>query len=168
MVSYRIVSRMSLTLVTTSGSLKIELYCELCPITSGCANFLGLAASDYYDGKLFHRNIAGFLIQGGSLHGNGKGGISIYGSDKDGYFQDEFHPTLQHSRRGIVAMANKSRAHTNLSQFYICYDKQSQLNNINTVFGCVIDGWDTLDIIEKVGVDERDRPVKPIVIEKIH
>src|ERR1700682_5363766 len=129
---------MSLTLVTNCGSLKIELYCELCPITSGCANFLGLAASDYYNGKLFHRNIAGFLIQGGSLHGNGKGGISIYGSDKDGYFQDEFHPTLQHSRQRIVAMANKSRArlvanksraHTNLSQFYICYDKQSQLNN---------------------------------------
>lgn len=157
---------MSLTLITNHGPLKIELYCELCPVT--CQNFLALAASGYYHNKQFHRNIKGFILQGGSADNKGKGGQSIYGSDKQGYFKDEFHPTLQHSRRGIVAMANKSKPNTNLSQFYICYDKQPQLNNLNTVFGCVIDGWDTLDLIEKQPVDEKDRPVKPIVIERVH
>lgn len=46
---------MSLTLHTTHGNIKIELFCELCP--KACRNFLALAASGYYDNTIFHRNI---------------------------------------------------------------------------------------------------------------
>lgn len=46
---------MSLTLHTTHGNVKIELFCELCP--KACRNFLALAASGYYDNTIFHRNI---------------------------------------------------------------------------------------------------------------
>lgn len=46
---------MSLTLHTTHGNIKIELFCELCP--KACRNFLALAASGYYDNSIFHRNI---------------------------------------------------------------------------------------------------------------
>jgi cyclophilin family peptidyl-prolyl cis-trans isomerase len=48
---------MSLTLQTTHGNIKIELFCELCP--KSCKNFLALAASGYYNGTIFHRNIKG-------------------------------------------------------------------------------------------------------------
>jgi cyclophilin family peptidyl-prolyl cis-trans isomerase len=48
---------MSLTLQTTHGNIKIELHCELCP--KACKNFLALAASGYYNGTVFHRNIKG-------------------------------------------------------------------------------------------------------------
>jgi cyclophilin family peptidyl-prolyl cis-trans isomerase len=48
-------------------------------------NFLALCASNYYDNTVFHRNIKGFMIQGGDPTGTGKGGQSIYGK----HFQDE-------------------------------------------------------------------------------
>lgn len=69
--------RMSLTLHTTHGNIKIELFCELCPKTT--KNFLALAASGKYDNTIFHRNIkgsilfdSGFIIQGGDPTGTGK------------------------------------------------------------------------------------------------
>lgn len=63
---------MSVTLNTTHGPIKIELYCELAPKT--CKNFLALAASNCYDGTLFHRNIKSFIVQGGDPTNTGKGG----------------------------------------------------------------------------------------------
>lgn len=55
-------------------------------------NFLALAASGYYNNTLFHRNIRGFMIQGGDPTGTGKGGECIWG----GQFPDEFHNDLKH------------------------------------------------------------------------
>jgi len=51
---------MSVTLATSHGDIKIELYCELVPKT--VKNFLALCASNYYDNTIFHRNIKGFII----------------------------------------------------------------------------------------------------------
>jgi len=92
---------MALTLHTSLGDLKIELFIHEAP--KACANFLALAAAGKYDETPFHRNIKGFMIQGGDPTGTGKGGDSVWG----GPFADEFHPSLRHSRRGIVSMANK-------------------------------------------------------------
>eukprot|EP00002_Diphylleia_rotans_P017413 TRINITY_DN3382_c0_g1_i1.p1 TRINITY_DN3382_c0_g1~~TRINITY_DN3382_c0_g1_i1.p1 ORF type:complete len:143 (+),score=36.46 TRINITY_DN3382_c0_g1_i1:252-680(+) len=125
-------------------------------------NFLALCASGYYDGTTFHRNIKGFMIQGGDPTGTGKGGQSIWG----GKFEDKFHPNLKHNVRGIISMAN-SGANTNGSQFFITYAKHSHLNSKYTVFAKVIDGFDTLDAMEKVPVDEKDRPTHPITIESV-
>lgn len=55
---------------------------------------MALAASGYYENTLFHRNIAGFMLQGGDPTGTGKGGSSIWGN---GYL-DEFHPDLKHGK----------------------------------------------------------------------
>ena len=99
-------------------------------------NFLALAASGYYDGTLFHRNIKGFMVQGGDPTGAGKGGASIWG----GKFADEIHPENKHSARGILAMAN-SGPNTNGSQFYITYAKHPHLDNSYSVFGKLIDGF---------------------------
>ena len=83
------------------GSLKFELNCSETPRT--CNNFLALCASDYYVNTKLHKNIRGFILQGGDPTGTGKGGESIYGVP----FEDEITEDLRHDRRGILSMANQ-------------------------------------------------------------
>ena len=79
-------SLMSVTLHTTLGDIKIEVFCDLVPkiaevssflfifLVTCCfflKNFLALCASGYYNRTIFHRNIPGFLIQGGDPSGTG-------------------------------------------------------------------------------------------------
>lgn len=154
---------MSVTLHTTLGDIKIELFCEQTPRT--CENFLALAASGYYNSTLFHRNIKGFMVQGGDPTGTGKGGRSIY-TTPNGKFPDELVDTLKHGKRGIVSMAN-SGPNTNGSQFFITYKAHAHLNGKYTVFGHVIDGIDTLDRLEKLPVDGNDRPRQEVKINKV-
>lgn len=63
----------------------------------------------------------------------------------------------------MIAMAKK-KPNTNKSQFYIIYDKQPQLDNVDTVVGRVIYGMDTLQVMEETPVNEKYRPLKDIVI----
>jgi peptidyl-prolyl cis-trans isomerase-like 3 len=99
----------------------------------------------------------------------GKGGNSIWGQS----FEDEIRlPALRHNARGILAMANKG-PDTNGSQFYITFGKAEHLDGQNTVFGKVIEGGgeelgDTLERMEKVEVDRKNRPTKEVVrIERV-
>lgn len=147
---------MAVTLHTDYGDIKLELFCEQCP--KSCENFLALCASDYYNGCVFHRNIKGFMLQTGDPTGTGKGGNSIWG-DK---FEDELTDTLKHSVRGVVSMANNG-PDSNGSQFFITYAKQPHLDLKYTIFGKVIDGFETLDEIEKQPVNEKNyRPLNDI------
>lgn len=66
----------------------------------------------------------------------------------------------------MVAMAKK-HPNTNKSQFYIIYEKQSQLDNVDTIIGKVIYGMDTLQAMEAVEVTEKYRPKQDIVIESV-
>lgn len=109
--------------------------------------------------------MAGFMIQGGDPTGTGKGGKSIYNSP-NGKFPDEIVDTLKHSRRGIVSMAN-SGPNTNGSQFFITYKAQPHLNGSYTIFGHVIDGFDTLDKMERVPTGANDRPLQEIQLQSI-
>ncbi|KAG8931669.1 Peptidyl-prolyl cis-trans isomerase cyp10 [Tulasnella sp. 417] len=71
---------------------------------------------------------------------------------------------VQFNARGVLAMAN-SGPDTNKSQFFITYSKQAHLEGKYTIFGKVIDGADTtLDTIERVPVNEKNRPTKEIKI----
>ncbi|KAG5069469.1 hypothetical protein JHK85_001846 [Glycine max] len=79
----------SVTLHTNLGDIKCEIFCDEVPKTS--ENFLALCASGYYDGTIFHRNIKGFMIQGGDPTGTGKGGTSIWGKK----FNDEIRESLK-------------------------------------------------------------------------
>jgi Peptidyl-prolyl cis-trans isomerase (rotamase) - cyclophilin family len=151
---------MSVTLNTTHGKLKIEVFCEQVPATA--KNFLALCAKGYYDNTIFHRNIKGFIVQGGDPTGTGKGGESIYGK----HFDDEIHPDLKFDKRGVVAMANAG-PNTNGSQFFITYAKQPHLNGVYPIFGRVIDGWETLDLMEREPVDGKDRPLNEIKIYNV-
>mmetsp|Transcript_34812 Transcript_34812/g.69394 ORF Transcript_34812/g.69394 Transcript_34812/m.69394 type:complete len:177 (-) Transcript_34812:197-727(-) len=151
---------MAVTLRTSHGDLKLEIYCDSVPRTA--FNFLALAGSGYYDGTLFHRNVKGFMVQGGDPTGTGKGGDSIWG----GKFADEIRSENTHSVRGIVSMANSGPG-TNASQFFITYAKHPHLDNNYTVFGRVIDGWDTLSAIERVQCNEKHRPLSDVRIEGV-
>ncbi|XP_013396752.1 peptidyl-prolyl cis-trans isomerase-like 3 [Lingula anatina] len=152
---------MAVTLHTDLGDLKVELFCEQVPKT--CENFLALCASDYYNGSVFHRNIKGFMTQTGDPTGTGKGGDSIWGRK----FEDEFHESLKHNARGTLSMANNG-PNTNASQFFIAYGKQPHLDMKYAVFGRVIDGFDTLDEIEKQPVAEKTfRPLNDIKIQTV-
>ncbi|KAJ9648139.1 Peptidyl-prolyl cis-trans isomerase cyp10 [Coniosporium apollinis] len=154
---------MSVTLHTTHGDLKLEIFCESVPRTA--ENFLALCASSFYNGSPLHRNIPGFMIQTGSPASDPKSktSTSIYGN---GLFADEIKPSLRHNARGIVSMANKG-PDTNGSQFFICYAPAPHLDGKNTVFGRVIDGLETLDRLEGLEVDKKGRPKEKCVIERV-
>ncbi|KAF9621189.1 hypothetical protein IFM89_016683 [Coptis chinensis] len=137
---------------TTHGDLNIELHCDITP--RACENFITLCERGYYNGIVFHRNIRNFMIQGGDPTGTGSGGESIWGMP----FKDELNSKLVHSGRGVVSMAN-SGPHTNGSQFFILYKSASHLNFKHTVFGGVVGGLTTLAVMEKVPVDDDDRPL---------
>ncbi|OMP01817.1 hypothetical protein COLO4_11575 [Corchorus olitorius] len=140
---------------TTHGDLNIELHCDITPRT--CENFITLCERGYYNGVAFHRNIRNFMIQGGDPTGTGRGGESIWGKP----FNDELNSKLLHSGRGVVSMAN-SGPHTNGSQFFILYKSANHLNFKHTVFGGVVGGLTTLSAMEKVPVDDDDRPMDKV------
>ncbi|KAK6590848.1 cyclophilin-like protein [Cryptosporidium xiaoi] len=155
---------MSIKIVTNYGFLKFELFCSQCPLT--CKNFLALAASGYYNNTTFHKNISGFIIQGGDPTGTGKGGESIYGK----YFEDEIDCNLKFDARGILAMAGKGiskRPNTNGSQFFITYSSLPQLNGEYVIFGRLIDGFETLNAIENIETDKSYRPISEVRIEDV-
>ncbi|CAA6662985.1 unnamed protein product [Spirodela intermedia] len=137
--------------------LNIELHCDIAP--RACENFITLCERGYYNGVVFHRNIRNFMIQGGDPTGTGKGGESIWGKP----FKDEVNSKLLHSERGVVSMAN-SGPHTNGSQFFILYKSANHLNYKHTVFGKVVGGLTALAAMEKVPVDDSDRPLQEIKI----
>ncbi|XP_060066178.1 RING-type E3 ubiquitin-protein ligase PPIL2-like [Ylistrum balloti] len=148
-----------LKIVTNLGELNIELYCHQVPRT--CHNFLKLCASGYYTGTVFHRSIRNFIIQGGDPEGTGLGGQSIWGKP----FADELKPNLKHTGRGVLSMAN-SGPNTNKSQFFFTYRSANHLDGKHAVFGKVVGGLDTLDKMEKVETDKKDRPKEEIKIEE--
>lgn len=141
------------------GTIQLELYTKHAPRT--CKNFRDLAAKGYYDGTIFHRIIADFMIQGGDPSGTGRGGTSIYG-DK---FEDEIHPELKHTGAGILSMAN-SGPNTNGSQFFITLAPTPWLDGKHTIFGRVKAGMRVLERVGAVAVDRQDRPVQDLVIRK--
>lgn len=174
-------------MVTSLGEITIKLFPDIAPKT--VENFITHSKEGYYDGVIFHRVMKEFMVQGGDPEGTGLGGESIYGE----YFEDEFSNQL-FNIRGALSMANKG-ADTNGSQFFIVQNttlgdgleqqmKDNEypadiiekyvenggtpwLDGRHTVFGQVIDGMDIVDEIAQVEVNENDKPVEDVIIEKI-
>ncbi|TDL23814.1 cyclophilin-like protein [Rickenella mellea] len=147
---------------TTVGELDIELWSKETPKT--CRNFLALAMEGYYDGCIFHRVVPNFLVQTGDRTGTGGGGESFYGEP----FEDEIHPRLRYSHRGLVGMANNGQKDSNDSQFFLTLDRADELHGKHTLFGrCV---GDTVFNVMKIGsmeLDANERPLYPPKIKSI-
>ncbi len=158
---------------TSEGVFTVKLFDDKTPKT--VENFVGLAEGTkewtdpksgqkvkrpFYDGLIFHRVIDGFMIQGGDPLGSGMGG--------PGYkFGDEFHPTLRHSKAGILSMANAGPG-TNGSQFFITLAATPWLDNKHSVFGEVVSGMDVIQKIGKTATSKPgDRPIKPITVKSV-
>jgi cyclophilin family peptidyl-prolyl cis-trans isomerase len=142
---------------TNHGTFSIELYEERAPRTT--KNFIDLADKGFYDGVVFHRVIAGFMIQGGDPTGSGRGG--------PGYtIPDEFHPELKHTGEGILSMANAG-PNTGGSQFFITLDATSWLDGKHAVFGKVVEGMDVVRAIGSTPTGPGDRPLKEVVMESV-
>ncbi|EDU42954.1 PpiB Peptidyl-prolyl cis-trans isomerase rotamase - cyclophilin family [Pyrenophora tritici-repentis] len=143
---------------TSLGDLNIELLPEYAP--RAVWNFVKLAQKGYYSHTIFHRNIKGFMIQGGDPTGTGRGGQSIWGKP----FEDEFEGPERHNARGVLSMANKGKG-TNTSQFFITYRAVPHLDRKHTIFARVVGGLDTtLRSMEIAEVGEKDKPVDDIEI----
>ena len=151
-------------LETNMGTIKFELLETDAPRTT--ENFRLLAERGYYDGVIFHRVIKNFMIQGGDPLGEGYGGESAWG----GKFEDEIDrasPLYQGVYgKGTVAMANAG-PNTNGSQFFIMH-VDYPLPPSYTKFGNVIEGQDIVDAIAETPTNERDKPIEPVVMEKVY
>lgn len=123
---------------TDRGPIRIELFADKAPLT--VANFVNLAQRGFYNGLVFHRVIADFMVQGGCPQGRGTGG--------PGYkFEDEANNGVRHER-GVLSMANAG-PNTNGSQFFITHVATPWLDGKHTVFGKVLDGLDVVDAIRQ-------------------
>ncbi len=155
---------------TNRGTAIAKLNYKETPLTVG--NFVALAegtqeevdstyaGKKFYNGLVFHRVIKDFMIQGGDPDGNGRGG--------PGYkFADEIVDSLQHSKKGILSMANSGPG-TNGSQFFITLKETPWLNGRHTVFGEIVKGQ---DLIDSIGVTETlagDKPKDSIVLTSVN
>ena len=149
----------SAVIETSLGSIEIELFTDIAPITVN--NFVNLSNDGYYDNVIFHRVIKGFMIQGGDPSGTGHGEMGKY----PGYeFQDELNNPMQYEK-GIVAMANRG-PNTNGSQFFIMH-VDYPLPYDYTIFGKVSNGIDIVDAIANVQTGDMDKPVDDVVINSV-
>ncbi len=172
------------TLHTTAGDIRVELLPNHAPRT--VRTFVGLATGDtewtdprtgekrsdpLYAGVIFHRVIAGFMIQGGDPLGNGRGGPGFQ-------FDDEIHPELSFSEPYLLAMANAGKQRdpvtgrvggTNGSQFFITVSTPEWLNGKHTIFGRVADDASraVVDAIATAPTRPGDRPVQDVTITSV-
>ena len=163
------------TLRTSHGDIVIRLFKDHAPRT--VRNFVELAEGTrewtdprtgksshekLYDGTVFHRVLAGFMIQGGDPLGNGTG-------DPGYKFADEFHPDLSFNKPYLLAMANAGPG-TNGSQFFITVSPTTWLTRKHTIFGEVTDpaSQKVVDAIISTPINPRtERPLEDVVIETV-
>jgi len=127
------------TLETSRGKIVCELYPKNAP--KAVNNFVFLAREGFYDGTVFHRVIADFMVQGGDPQGTGRGG--------PGYrFGDEFEGDWKRHQVGSLSMANAGPG-TNGSQFFITHIKTDWLDGKHVVFGQVLEGQDVVNTVRQ-------------------
>lgn len=142
--------------------MKAELYPDIAPNTVN--NFISLVKKGFYDGLIFHRIIAGFMIQGGDPEGSGMGGpgYSIKGEFNINGFQND----LKHTK-GVLSMARLKQPDSAGSQFFIMHENAPHLDGQYAAFGMLTEGIDVLNKIASVDTDWSDRPRNPQIMKTV-
>lgn len=142
--------------------IKFELYPEIAPNTVN--NFISLVNKDFYNGLIFHRVIAGFMIQGGCPEGRGTGGpgYSIRGEFSGNGFKND----LKHTA-GVLSMARSMNPDSAGSQFFIMHRDAPHLDGQYAAFGKVTEGMDIVDKIAMTRTGWGDRPIEEQKIQSI-
>ena len=153
---------------TTLGDIVVELNAARAPWT--VQNFLQYVVDDFYDGTIFHRVSASFLVQGGGFLPD----LTRKPAARE--VANESGNGLS-NRRGTIAMARSADPHGATSEFYFNIVDNVSLDPRPSrwgyaVFGEVVEGLEVVDQIGSVatssgGEFERDVPVEPIIIERI-
>ena len=108
------------------GTIKAKLFPEVAPV--GVDNFVKLADSGYYEGLSVHRVISGFMMQGGSLNGDGTGGDALVEGGSFGIETD-----LDSARHFYGALCYANAMGSNSTQFYVVNNNEPQnLSDMNT------------------------------------
>ena len=136
------------------GIIELELYEDKAPIT--VKNFKNLVKRGFYDGLIFHRVIAGFMIQGGDPTGTGCGGS---GENIKGEFALNGVKNDSSPVRGVISMARSQRPNSASSQFFIMHADGKFLDGQYAAFGKVTKGMEVVDEIAGVKTDYSDRPI---------
>jgi len=134
------------SIVTDKGNIRLRLFVKNAPGT--VANFVQLANSNFYDGKVFHRVVPGFVIQGGCPIGDGYGGL-------DYSIRSEFSQ-LYYDKPGKIGMASIG-PHTEGVQFFITQAPTPHLDGKYTIFGEVISG---MDVVHSIHVGDKIQDVQ--------
>jgi len=146
-------------IVTDFGKMKLELFRDIAPIHVD--SMLARIRAGFYDSLTFHRIISGFMIQGGDPRGNGTGNA--------GYFLPAEFSDLPHEI-GTLSMARGPDVNSASCQFFICLDRQKYLDGKYTVFGHLMNGYETLNAIAAVETAGREKssPVQTVYIRKMN
>jgi peptidyl-prolyl cis-trans isomerase B (cyclophilin B) len=142
--------------------MKAELYPEIAGNT--VRNFISLINKGFYDGKIFHRVIKGFMLQGGCPDGTGMGGpgYSINGE----FAVNGFKNDLKHTD-GVLSMARSMSPNSAGSQFFIMHRNSPHLDGQYAAFGKIIEGIEIVDKIANSKTDSMDRPKEEVRIKKV-
>lgn len=141
---------------TTAGKILLDLWPDVAP--GHCKNIIGLSKIGFYDGVIFHRVIADFMIQGGCPQGRGTGGP---GYTINAEFNNKPHEP------GVLSMARTSNPNSAGSQFFICVARVPHLDRQYTAFGKTADDA-SLKVVLGIGSTEtnaEDRPLKEVKIK---
>lgn len=156
---------MAVVIETTLGDLTVDLYTVERPRT--CLNFLKLCKLKYYNLCLFNKVAQNFVAQTGDPSGTGRGGESIFAKlygDQARYFEMEKKPRLKHLKLGTLSMIGSDDG-LHGSQFVITLGENlDSLDGQHSVFGCVVEGFETLERISAAVCDGEGRPYQDIRI----
>lgn len=137
--------RKDVLLHTSLGDITLEMNPELA--AEHVRNFLKLVETGWYDHTAFHRIIPGFVIQGGV--GSTRADQKPHPADKWVHkLKGEFSRTALHVR-GALSMARTSDPDSAETSFFIVLGPATHLDGKYTIFGKVVDGFDTIELIEK-------------------
>ena len=143
--------------------IKLTLDHEAAPITA--ANFEKLVKEGFYDGLIFHRVIAGFMIQGGDPTGTGMGGAKE--NIKGEFAMNGWNNPKKHTR-GVISMARSQMKDSASSQFFIMHEDAPHLDGSYAAFGEVVEGMEVVDEIAMCQTDFSDRPRIPQVMKRVY